>query len=81
MFKIRRLAMRFGLLCALAVSAVGCHSYSGIARTQDHVYLTGSTNFLFFGTNWVKKCNEKNGRLYCAELDVREGRLLRDASE
>ena len=67
-----------GLLMVLVLGVgmqPGCVSYHSITRHGDDVYLAGSTSFFVFGSNWVKKCVEKqaageNPHLYCQELEV-----------
>ena len=53
----------------------GCTTYHGISRHNDSVYLTGSTGFLVFYSNWVRKCREQTATggtttLACAKLEV-----------
>ncbi|MBI2552028.1 hypothetical protein HYW17_01875 [Candidatus Uhrbacteria bacterium] len=43
---------------ALLVSS--CVTYTGVARYEDKVYLTGTTSFLIFSEVWVKRCIEED---------------------
>ena len=35
-----------------------CVTYTGVARYEDKVYLTGTTSYLIFSEVWVKRCTE-----------------------
>jgi hypothetical protein len=66
--------IRRGLLVVFACAALllpGCSYYTGVAKADDNVYLTGTTSFLFFTSRWVKRCKETSTRgdsLICLEM-------------
>lgn len=57
------------LLAMLATLSSGCTTYIGIAKSNDAVYLTGTTSFIF-SKSWVRRCTELGGTLQCVELKV-----------
>lgn len=59
----------FPCLMLLLMVGSGCRSFIGIARTDDAVYLTGTTSFIFT-RSWVMRCEESGPELRCRELSV-----------
>ena len=70
-----RANQRFAWITALFMcfALVSCTTYTGITRDDGVVYLTGTNNYFFFGTTWVKRCTEVGGRLLCEDLPVGDG--------
>ena len=73
----KRMLVAFALAAVLlaGLSWSGCVTYTGISREGNDIYFVGSTSFLIFGENWVKKCAERfmpSGRagLTCHEMTV-----------
>ena len=69
--------LALGAMLLAGLSQSGCVTYSGISRSGDDVYLVGSTSYLIFGKNWVKKCTEgymgqNRTGLSCQELPIHE---------
>jgi len=54
-----------------ALGACQSHSYNGIAKIGNFIYLTGQTNYFGYNSPWVKRCSELNGDLVCEEVNVR----------
>ena len=62
---------------AIAASAMGCTTYTGVARQGDTTYITGSFGFALFTVPWLRKCIDKDGRLVCKEIAVDDAILKR----
>lgn len=64
------------LFLLLAIASQACVTYSGVAKdNKGQVYLTGSTTYLIFSNEWVKRCKEIGVNLKCEEIDVWDGEI------
>ena len=70
-------ALTLAVVLLAGLSWSGCITYNGISRDGKDIYLVGSTSYLIFGENWVRKCEErllpdKRTGLRCYEMPVEE---------
>ena len=52
----------------LGLFATSCAHYSGIAKADGQVYLTGGTTIVFFTIPFIKRCDLEGTTLKCEEL-------------
>ena len=52
----------------LALFAASCAHYSGIAKADGQIYLTGGTTIVFITIPFIKRCDMEGTTLKCEEL-------------
>jgi hypothetical protein len=52
----------------VAATASSCVQYSGVAKADNQIYLSGGTTYAFFTVPFIKRCDVEGQILKCEEL-------------
>lgn len=71
MKRVFRIIPITAILICVCCCGSGCTAYNGIARYGSEMYLTGSTNFLIFTKNWIRRCSIPSSEVItCQDMEV-----------